>query len=108
MLPGALRRLKFPFGLELHENCHRHEPISPVGWGFNIGTTLISAPFLRLPDADSPSVLQLRAQDISPQRIGKPVLSAFKQFEEMLNQGALVSIDEKRARDRILPFSRQL
>jgi len=58
--------------------------------------------------ADSPSVLQLRTQDISPKRIAKSVLSAFKQFEEMLNQGALVSIDEKRARARILPFSRQL
>lgn len=59
-------------------------------------------------DADSPSVLQLRAQDISPRHIGESVLSAFKQFEKMLNQGALVSIDEKRARARILPFSRQL
>lgn len=57
-------------------------------------------------DADSPSVLQLRTQDISPKRIGESVLSAFKQFEETLNQGALVSIDAKRARARILPFSR--
>jgi hypothetical protein len=28
-------------------------------------------------------------------------------FEELLDQGALVSIDQKRARARILPFSRQ-
>jgi predicted nuclease of predicted toxin-antitoxin system len=48
--------------------------------------------------ADSPSVLQLRTQDISPKRIGEWVVSAFKQFEELLNQGALVSIDQKRAR----------
>ena len=58
--------------------------------------------------ADSPSVLQLRTQNISPKRIGESVVSAFKQFEELLNQGALVSIDQKRARARILPFSRQL
>ena len=58
--------------------------------------------------ADSPSVLQLRTQDISPRRIGESVVSAFKQFEELLSQGALVSIDQKRARARILPFSRQL
>ena len=58
--------------------------------------------------ADSPSVLQLRTQDISPKRIGEWVVSAFKQFEELLNQGALVSIDQKRARARILPFSSQL
>ena len=58
-------------------------------------------------DADSPSVLQLRTQDISPQRIGEPVISAFEQFEETLIKGELVSIDEKRARARILPFSRK-
>ena len=58
--------------------------------------------------ADSPSVLQLRTQNISPKHIGESVVSAFKQFEELLNQGALVSIDQKRARARILPFSRQL
>ena len=58
--------------------------------------------------ADSPSVLQLRTQDISPKRIGESVVSAFKQFEELLSRGALVSIDQKRARARILPISRQL
>lgn len=57
--------------------------------------------------ADSPSVIQLRTQNISPKRLGKLVISAFKQFEELLHQGALVSIDEKRARARILPFSSQ-
>ena len=54
--------------------------------------------------ADFPSVLQLRTQDISPKRIGASVVSAFKQFEELLDQGALVSIDSKRARARVLPF----
>ena len=57
--------------------------------------------------ADSPSVIQLRTQNISPKRLGELVISAFKQFEELLHQGALVSIDEKRARARILPFSSQ-
>ena len=55
--------------------------------------------------ADSPSVLQLRTQDIAPQRIGALVVSAFKQFEELLNRGALISIDAKRARARILPLT---
>ena len=57
--------------------------------------------------ADSPSVLQLRTQNISPKHIGNSVVSAFKQFEELLYKGALVSIDQTRARARILPFSRQ-
>ena len=56
--------------------------------------------------ADSPSVLQLRTQDVSPKSIGASVVSAFQQFEEVLEQGALVSIDANRARARILPLSR--
>ena len=35
------------------------------------------------------------------------VVSAFQQFEEVLDQGALVSIDANRARARILPLSRE-
>ena len=31
-----------------------------------------------------------------------------RQFEELLSKGALVSIDQKRARARILPISSQL
>jgi predicted nuclease of predicted toxin-antitoxin system len=57
-------------------------------------------------NADSPSVFQLRIQNISPNHIGEVVISAFKQFEETLIQGALVSIEEKRARARVLPFSK--
>lgn len=57
-------------------------------------------------NADSPSVFQVRIQDISPSHIGGMVISAFRQFEDSLSQGALVSIDEERARARILPFSR--
>ena len=56
-------------------------------------------------NAEAPSVLQLRAQDISPNRIGKEIIQVLKQFEDMLNRGALVSIDRERARARILPLS---
>ena len=94
MRPGASKRLRFLFGQELYENCNRHD--------LDFGAILAAT------KADSPSVLQLRTQDISPRRIGESVVSAFKQFEELLSQGALVSIDQKRARARILPFSSQL
>ena len=57
-------------------------------------------------DADSPSVLQVRTQDITPHGIGNLVISTLEQFEENLIKGALVSIDEKRARARLLPFER--
>ena len=55
-------------------------------------------------DAESPSVFQVRTQDISPQHIVSLVLSAIKQFEERLKQGALISLDKNRARARILPL----
>ena len=55
--------------------------------------------------ADSPSVLQLRTQNISPKHIGPFEISALKQFQEPLKQGALISINEKQSRARVLPFS---
>ena len=67
----------------------------------DFGTILAST------DAESPSVFQVRTQDISPQHIGDLVLSAIKQFKEELKQGALVSIDKNRARARVLPLRRE-
>ena len=58
-------------------------------------------------DTESPSVFQVRTQDISPQHIGTVVVSAFVQFEKPLNKGAIVSLDEKRARARILPLRKE-
>lgn len=57
--------------------------------------------------AESPSVIQLRTQDVSPLHIGKVVAASLQQFAEALEAGALVSIEEKRARARILPLFRQ-
>ena len=67
----------------------------------DFGTILAST------DAEAPSVFQVRAQDISPHHIGDLVLSAIKQFEESLNQGALVTLDKNRARARVLPLRRE-
>jgi len=57
--------------------------------------------------AEAPSVFQVRTQDIAPHQIGDLVLSAIKQFEERLKQGALVSLDKSRARARVLPLRRE-
>lgn len=66
----------------------------------DFGTILAST------NAVSPSVFQVRSQDISPQHIGNLVLSSIKQFERSLKQGALISLDRKRARARVLPLRR--
>jgi len=51
-----------------------------------------------------PSVVQVRTQDVSPEGLGELVIGAFRQFEEVLRRGAIVSIDESRMRSRILPL----
>ena len=53
----------------------------------------------------SPSVIQLRVQDVDPQHMQNPVIRALNQFREYLQEGALISIDEKRPRIRILPLN---
>ncbi|MDA8141801.1 MAG: DUF5615 family PIN-like protein [Desulfobacteraceae bacterium] len=53
-----------------------------------------------------PSVVQIRGNDISPDVIGAKVLLSLRQVEAELNAGALISIDAKRTRLRILPLVR--
>jgi predicted nuclease of predicted toxin-antitoxin system len=53
---------------------------------------------------EKPSVVQIRAEDVSPDAIGKQVLAALKQMESELMKGALLTIDPKRTRMSILPL----
>ena len=55
--------------------------------------------------AEGPSVIQVRTQDIMPQRLGDRMLNILRQYETMLDKGALITIDEVKDRVRILPFS---
>lgn len=54
-----------------------------------------------------PSVVQLRAGDLSPEAIGATVLEALRQMEGELDAGALVTIEPDRARLRLLPIMRR-
>ena len=56
--------------------------------------------------AAAPSVVQVRAQDVSPEHLIDIVVSGLRQHEAVLEQGALISIDEARLRSRILPLVR--
>ena len=56
--------------------------------------------------ARTPSVIQVRAQDILPASLGAQVISAISRLHTELEEGALVSIDLGRARVRILPLRR--
>ena len=54
--------------------------------------------------ADAPSVVQLRAQDITPGYCAPFVMPALVRFSPQLASGALLSVDARRARVRLLPL----
>ena len=51
-----------------------------------------------------PSVLQVRGQDVLPDHMGDLVLAAIRQHETDLESGAVVVVDERKRRVRILPI----
>ena len=51
-----------------------------------------------------PSVVQIRAEDVSPAVIGSRVVAALRQMESELEEGALLTIDPSRTRLRLLPL----
>ena len=59
---------------------------------------------LALTQAEGPSVIQVRTQDVTPVAIGKLVVNALRQFHSELEKGALIVLDEARARARVLPL----
>lgn len=54
--------------------------------------------------ATGPSVIQVRAQDILPAKLAGMVISVIRGNAAALDKGALIVIDEARARVRILPL----
>jgi predicted nuclease of predicted toxin-antitoxin system len=59
---------------------------------------------LALTHASGPSVLQVRGQDVLPEDIGPVVIAALHQHEAALAAGALVVVDPKKCRVRVLPL----
>ena len=54
--------------------------------------------------AKGPSVIQIRTQDVFPQTIGNKIMQIFRQYEDALEKGSLITVDEDKSRVRILPF----
>ncbi|MGD9631286.1 MAG: DUF5615 family PIN-like protein [Pyrinomonadaceae bacterium] len=59
---------------------------------------------LALTHAAGPSVIQVRTQDILPSNLGNTLISVMRDNASALEQGALIVVDESRARVRILPL----
>jgi len=53
---------------------------------------------------EKPSVVQIRAEDVSPDVIAKQVIAALRQMATELEDGALLTIEPNRTRLRVLPF----
>ncbi len=78
-----------------------------MAWAKENGHVVFTHDFgtlLALTQAEGPSVLQVRAQDIAPTALGPTVAVALRRFEDELGRGALVTVDPARARVRVLPF----
>lgn len=53
---------------------------------------------------EKPSVVQIRAEDVSPDAVGKQVIGALQQMISELEAGALLTVDPTRTRLRVLPL----
>ena len=54
--------------------------------------------------AGQPSVIQARTQDVTPDHLGSIITGVLSTYQEIIKTGALITIDEARARVRILPI----
>lgn len=59
---------------------------------------------LALTRASSPSVMQVRTEDVSPDGLGERAIASLKRFNRELATGALVIVVEGRERVRVLPL----
>ena len=53
---------------------------------------------------EKPSVVQIRAENVSPDVIGLQVITALRQMEPDLEEGALLTVDPNRTRLSLLPL----
>jgi predicted nuclease of predicted toxin-antitoxin system len=56
--------------------------------------------------AGGPSVIQVRTQDVTPAHLEPVLVAALRSHPSVLEEGALVTVDEARSRVRILPIKR--
>ena len=54
--------------------------------------------------AESPSVFQIRTDDVSPDALAPRAIDLLRRFAPQLSAGALIVVDEMRERVRILPL----
>jgi predicted nuclease of predicted toxin-antitoxin system len=83
-----------------------------MSWALNNGFVVFThdldfSAILATTHALGPSVIQIRAQDIMPRSMERALVAALQQFEQTLEDGALMVVDHSRARVRVLPLIKQ-
>ncbi|HEX8456336.1 MAG TPA: DUF5615 family PIN-like protein [Pyrinomonadaceae bacterium] len=62
---------------------------------------------LALTQAESPSAIQVRTQDVSPHHLEAMMIDVLNKYASLLEAGALIVLDEGKSRVRILPLSKK-
>jgi predicted nuclease of predicted toxin-antitoxin system len=80
-----------------------------MGWARQQGAVVVThdldfGAILAATGGNAPSVIQLRTQNLAPEQIAPRLIEALDQLEPALAAGALVVVDEARARARVLPL----
>lgn len=78
----------------------------------NLGSVILThdldfGAILAATNGNAPSVVQIRAGDLSTEAIGEQIATALRQTSDALAKGALVTVDAKRFRLRLLPLGDQ-
>jgi predicted nuclease of predicted toxin-antitoxin system len=60
---------------------------------------------LALTQAEGPSVIQVRTQDVTPQHLEPAVINVLENHKSLLDAGCLIVLDEGRSRVRLLPLT---
>ena len=63
---------------------------------------------LALTHAHGPSVIQVRAQNILPSHLSRIVIAVVKENQAALEKGTLITVDESRAKVRLLPLEKRI
>jgi predicted nuclease of predicted toxin-antitoxin system len=59
---------------------------------------------LAVTKAKSPSVIQIHTQDVTPNALKEVVFAAISQYQQLLQSGALIVVNQRKLRARILPL----
>jgi predicted nuclease of predicted toxin-antitoxin system len=80
-----------------------------MGWARQQGHIVFThdldlAAIVATTNAEGPSVVQMRTQDVLPSAVGDDILHVLNDHWDVLEQGAIVTVDKVTSRVRILPI----